>query len=65
VAERTGRLPAMLESVADFHDAEVARTVERFGRLFEPLVMVLLGAVIGTVVVMLYMPIFDLAGAIN
>jgi len=43
----------------------VARTVERFGRLFEPLVMVLLGAVIGTVVVMLYMPIFDLAGAIN
>jgi general secretion pathway protein F len=65
VGERSGRLPEMLESIADFHDAEVARVVERFGRLFEPLVMVLLGVVIGTVVVLLYMPIFDLAGAVG
>lgn len=65
VGERSGRLPEMLESIADFHDAEVARAVERFGRLFEPLVMVLLGVVIGTVVVLLYMPIFDLAGAVG
>jgi general secretion pathway protein F len=65
VGERSGRLPEMLESVADFHDAEVARSLERFGRLFEPLVMVALGVVIGTVVVLLYMPIFDLAGAVG
>lgn len=65
VGERSGRLPEMLESVADFHDAEVARSVERFGRLFEPLVMVVLGVVIGGVVVLLYMPIFDLAGAVG
>jgi general secretion pathway protein F len=65
VGERSGRLPEMLESVADFHDAEVARSLERFGRLFEPLVMVGLGLIIGTVVVLLYMPIFDLAGAVG
>lgn len=65
VGERSGRMPEMFESVADFHDAEIARSLERFGRLFEPLVMVALGVVIGTVVVLLYMPIFDLAGAIG
>lgn len=65
VGERSGRLAAMFESVAELHDAEVALLTERFGRLFEPLVMVVLGVVIGGVVVLLYMPIFDLAGAVG
>lgn len=65
VGERSGRLPEMLDSIADLHDDQVARSLERFGRLFEPLVMVALGLLIGTVVVLLYMPIFDLAGAVG
>ncbi len=65
VAERTGGLAGMLEAVADFHDAELARASDRLARLFEPLVMLLLGLVIGGVVVLLYLPIFDLAGAVG
>lgn len=65
VGERTGRLATMLDSVADFHDAELSQALERFGRLFEPLVMLGLGLLIGGVVILLYMPIFDLAGALQ
>jgi general secretion pathway protein F len=65
VGERSGRLPEMFESVADRHDTELGDLTDRFGRLFEPLVMVVLGLIIGGVVVLLYMPIFDLAGAVG
>jgi general secretion pathway protein F len=65
VGERSGRLPEMFESVADRHDTEVGDLTERFGSLFEPVVMAFLGLIIGGVVILLYMPIFDLAGAVG
>jgi general secretion pathway protein F len=55
----------MLGEIARFHDDEVARSVEWFTRAFEPLLMAVLGVAIGGVVVLMYMPIFELAGALR
>ena len=55
----------MLLRAAAYHDAELSRWIDRFTRSFEPLLMAGIGLVIGTVVVLLYLPIFDLAGDIN
>ena len=46
-----------------YHDAELGRWVERFSRSFEPILMTVIGLFIGGIVVLLYMPIFDLAGS--
>jgi general secretion pathway protein F len=62
VGEQAGNMADMLESAAGFHDDELARWVDWFTRLFEPLLMALIGLVIGTIVVLMYMPIFELAG---
>jgi len=62
VGEQGGNMADMLESAASFHDDELARWVDWFTRLFEPLLMALIGLVIGTIVVLMYMPIFELAG---
>jgi general secretion pathway protein F len=65
VGERTGRMGEMMERIAAFHDEEVARWVERFTKLFEPLLMAFIGLVIGLIVVLMYFPIFELAGSIQ
>jgi len=65
VGERGGGMADMLARIADYHDEETARWVEWAARLFEPLMMALLGLVIGGIVVLLYMPIFDLAGSVK
>ncbi len=55
----------MMESIANFHEEETSRFVDWFTRLFEPLLMVVIGLVIGIIVVMLYLPIFELAGSLE
>ena len=65
VGERTGRMGEMMERIATFHDDEVARWVDLFTRLFEPLLMAVIGIVIGIIVVLMYLPIFELAGSIQ
>jgi general secretion pathway protein F len=62
VGERSGDMGEMMERAAAFHDEEMSRWVDWATRLFEPLLMVFIGLIIGLVVVLLYMPIFDLAG---
>lgn len=62
VGERTGQLGDMLTRAARFHDGEIERFIARFTRSFEPLLMAAIGLVVGVIVVLLYMPIFDLAG---
>jgi general secretion pathway protein F len=62
VGERSGQLGDMLEAVATFYDEEINRLVDTFTRLFEPLLMAIIGGVIGGIVLLLYMPIFELAG---
>jgi general secretion pathway protein F len=63
VGEHSGRLGEMLNRSARYYDSEIARWIERFTRSFEPLLMVAIGVVVGLIVVLLYMPIFDLAGS--
>jgi general secretion pathway protein F len=65
VGERTGGLDVMLTKIAEFHEEETARLVDWVVRVFEPALMVFMGLVIGGVVVLMYMPIFELAGAIG
>ncbi|MBS1145059.1 MAG: type secretion system protein [Proteobacteria bacterium] len=62
VGERSGQLGDMMEAVAAFYDEEINRLVDTFTRLFEPLLMAVIGGVIGGIVLLLYMPIFELAG---
>ena len=62
VGERSGQLGDMMEAVATFYDEEINRLVDLFTRLFEPLLMTVIGGVIGGIVLLLYMPIFELAG---
>jgi general secretion pathway protein F len=65
VGERNGQLPEMLEQTATFHDKEIARWVERVTRLFEPALMLFIGGIIGGIVILLYLPIFELAGSLQ
>jgi general secretion pathway protein F len=65
VGERTGRMGEMMDRIAGFHDEEMARWVEWFTKLFEPLLMIVIGLIIGAIVVLMYFPIFELAGSIQ
>ena len=65
VGERTGEMGAMLSQSAAFYDGETNRWIDRFIRILEPVLMAAIGVVVGVIVVMLYMPIFDLAGSIS
>jgi len=63
--ERSGQLGKMLTQASSFYDMETARWITRFTKTFEPLLMAVIGVVIGLIVVLLYMPIFDLAGSLQ
>lgn len=63
VGERSGELGAMLTQSAAFYDGEINRWIDRFTKTFEPLLMAAIGIIVGVIVVLLYMPIFDLAGS--
>jgi general secretion pathway protein F len=62
--ESSGNLDEMMERIADFYDQEMATWIDTAGRLIEPALMVGIGLIIGTIVMMLYSPIFDLANAV-
>ena len=65
VGERSGNMGEMMERIAGFYDAELARFVEVATRLIEPAMMTVIGLVIGAIVVLMYFPIFELAGSIR
>ncbi len=65
VGERSGQMGSMLERVAEFHEEELNRWIDWASRLFEPLLMVFIGLIIGAVIVLMYMPIFELAGSVQ
>lgn len=65
VGEQTGRMGEMMERIAAFYEDDMARWTDQFIRLFEPLLMAFVGLVIGTIVVLMYFPIFDLAGSLE
>lgn len=65
VGEQTGQLGGMLCKAAEFYEGDISRFLDRFMKTFEPLLMTIIGLVIGTIVVLLYMPIFELAGGLQ
>ena len=64
IGEETGALDAMLGKVADFYEAEVDDAVEALSSLMEPIIMVVLGTLIGGMVIAMYLPIFKMGGAV-
>ena len=65
VGERTGGLSDMLTRVSDFYDTEVEAAVDALTGMLEPLVIVVLGGVIGAVLIAMYLPMFEMAGSIK
>lgn len=64
VGEETGALDNMLMKVADYYDREVDMTVSALASLIEPLLIVVLGVVVGTIVICMYLPIFMMSSII-
>ena len=65
VGEKTGGLDEMLSKIADFYDEEVDAAVSALTGLIEPVVIVVMGAVIGGILIAMYLPMFDIIGKIN
>ena len=65
VGEDTGALDDMLYKISEFYDQEVEATAEQLTSLIEPLMIAVLGAVIGSMIVALYMPIFTIFNLIG
>lgn len=63
--EQSGNLGEMMERTADFYDEELSRWMDWFMRLFEPLLMTGIGILIGVIVILMYIPIFELASSIH
>jgi len=65
VGEKTGGLDEMLNKIADFYDEEVDAAVSALTSMIEPVVIVVMGAVIGGILIAMYLPMFDIIGKIN
>ena len=63
VGESTGNLDKMLEKVADFYESEVESMINGLTKLIEPIVLVILGSMVGGIMIAMYLPIFKLAGS--
>jgi len=64
IGEEAGSIDSMLEKVADFYEEEVDNLVDNLSSLMEPLIMVVLGGIVGTVIMAMYLPIFKMGSAI-
>jgi type IV pilus assembly protein PilC len=60
VGEDTGALDSMLQKIADFYDQEVEATTEQLTALIEPIMILVLGGVVGAMIVAMYLPIFQI-----
>jgi type IV pilus assembly protein PilC len=65
VGEETGALDTMLAKISDFYDQEVEATVEALTSLIEPVLIAVMGVVVGGMVVALYMPMFNIINLIE
>ena len=64
IGEESGALDTMLAKVADFYEAEVDDAVDNMTALMEPMIMVILGGLIGTLVIAMYLPIFKMGAVV-
>ena len=60
IGEESGSLDSMLAKVADFYEAEVDAMVDGLASLLEPIIMAVLGTIVGGIVVAMYLPIFKM-----
>ena len=60
VGEDTGALDSMLGKIADFYDQEVEATTESLMALLEPIMILVLGGIVGAMIIAMYMPIFKI-----
>ena len=65
VGERSGNLGETMERIASLYDNEISRWIDWFIRLFEPFLMIVIGLIIGSIVILMYMPIFELANSLQ
>jgi len=65
VGEQTGKMEDLLSRTAAYYRAEAEAGIQRMTALIEPLIMVLMGVVVGFIVFAVYMPIFQIAGAVS
>jgi type IV pilus assembly protein PilC len=65
VGEKTGALEQMLQKVSDFYDSEVRAAVDALTSMIEPILILLMGLVVGGIVVALFMPILQLSGLVQ
>ncbi len=65
VGETTGALSDMLVKIADFYDEEVDAAVDALTSMLEPMMIVFLGGTIGSIIIAMYLPIFQMAGAVG
>ncbi|MCU0276708.1 MAG: type II secretion system F family protein [Acidobacteria bacterium] len=65
VGEQTGSLATMLGKIADFYDEEVDQSVTALVSLMEPIMIVVLGGLVGSIIVAMYLPLFDIIGKVG
>jgi general secretion pathway protein F len=65
VAEKSGALPEILDRIADSYDRSLQRSMDVATRLVEPALMIVFGVLVGGIVVLMYLPIFDLAASVS
>jgi type IV pilus assembly protein PilC len=65
VGEKTGGLDEMLSKIADFYDEEVDASVAALTSIIEPVIIVFMGAMIGAILIAMYLPMFDIIGKIS
>jgi type IV pilus assembly protein PilC len=63
VGESTGALPQMLNSVAEFYEEDVQTALAAALSIIEPVILIIMGVVVATVLIALYLPIFNLGAA--
>ena len=65
IGEESGSLDNMLSKIAEFYEEEVNNTVDTLSTLMEPIIMLILGVVVGGLVLSMYLPIFDMGSAMH
>ena len=65
VGEETGALDAMLSKIADFYEDQVATSVKSLTSVLEPVMLLLVGAIVGFIVISMYMPLFKVYDSIK
>ena len=65
IGEKSGALETLLEKIAVFYDEDISRMLDWMTKLIEPVLMTVIGLVVGAIVLLMYFPIFELAGSIQ